>query len=77
MKFQIDLNQSIEVTLPKIVVAGVEFFEKNDHSVDFFIVPISLKSALTTHVSSLVTCFQSCILKQKRMRLIAQIFCSV
>jgi hypothetical protein len=27
MKSQIDINQSIEMTLPKIGVAGIEFFE--------------------------------------------------
>ena len=65
------------MTLPKIGVARIEFFKKYGHILGFCIVPISLKSALTTYISSIVTGFQSCILKQKRMRLLAQIFCSL
>jgi len=56
---QFDSNQSIEVIEPKIGVAKIKFFEKYEHSVGFCIIAISMKSANTTYISSLVTGFQS------------------
>ena len=59
IKLQFDSNQSIEVIEPKIGVAKIKFFEKYEHSVGFCIIAISMKSANTTYISSLVTGFQS------------------
>ena len=57
-------------------VAQTEFIEKYDHSVGFCIIPNSTKSFITTYISSLVTGFQSHILKWNGMRLLAHTFSS-
>jgi len=73
---RIDSNRSIEITEPKIGVAKIKFFDKYDRSVGFCIIPISMKSANTTYISSLlVTGFQSSILKRNGKKLLACIFC--
>ena len=59
----VDSNRSIEVIEPKIGVTKI-FFGKYEHSVDFCIIPISMKSANTTDILSLVTGFQSHILER-------------
>ena len=76
IKLQIDSNRSIEVIEPKIGVAKVNFFEKYEISVGFFIIPISMKSANTTYISCLVTGFQSRILERDGMKLLACTFCA-
>jgi len=74
---QIDSNRSIEITEPKIGVAKKKFFEKYDRSVGFCIIPINMKSANTTLISSLlVTGFQSIILKHNGKKFLACIFCA-
>ena len=74
IKLQFDSNQSIEVIEPKIGVAKIKFFEKYEHSVGFCIIAISMKSANTEYISSLVTGFQSRILERYGRKLLACIF---
>jgi len=76
IKLQIDSNWSIEIIEPNIGVAKIQFFEKYDRSVGFCIIPISMKSANKTYISSLVTGFQSRILERNGMKLLACIFCA-
>jgi hypothetical protein len=66
----------IEIIEPKIGVAKIQFFEKYNRSVGFCIIPINMKSANTTYMSSVVTGFQSRILECNGMKLLACIFCA-
>ena len=76
IKLQINSNRSIEIIESNIGVTKIQFFEKYDLSVGFCIIPISMKSANTTYISSLVTGFQSRILERNGMKLLACIFCA-
>jgi hypothetical protein len=55
---------------------NIIFFAKYDHSVGFCIIPISMKSASTTYISSVVTGFLSRILDWNKMLSADRIFCS-
>jgi hypothetical protein len=68
------LKRSIEIIEPIIGVAKIQFFEKYDLRAGFCIIPISMKSANTTYISSLVTGFQSRILERNGMKLMVCIF---
>jgi hypothetical protein len=59
---------------PKFGVAKIQLFEKYDRSLGFCIIPINMKSANTTYISSVVTGFQSRILERYGMKLLACIF---
>ena len=66
----------MEIIEPKTGVHKIQFFENYERSVGFCIIPISMKSANTTYISSLVTGFQSRILERNGMNLLACIFCA-
>jgi hypothetical protein len=59
-----------------MAVAKIQFFEIYDRSVCFCTIPINMKSANTTYISSVVTGFQSRILERNGMKLLACIFCA-